>query len=190
VVPDDAVPTVAECAALLRGGAVSSVELTRRALARADRLDGTLGVYLQRFDDRALAAADVADDELRRGIDRGSLHGVPVAVKDIVAAAESHTTAQSAVHDRRWGAGRDAPVVARLRAAGAVVTGKVSTMEFAIGMPDPAAAFPVPRNPWDPSRWAGGSSSGSGSGVAAGLFALAIGSDTGAASASRPPTAA
>ena len=92
--------------------------------------------------------------------------------------AEGPTTAQSLVLDPAWGAGKDAPVVARLKAAGAVITGKTTTMEFACGMPDTTKPFPVPRNPWDLATWPGGSSSGTGSGVAAGMFLAGLGTDT------------
>jgi aspartyl-tRNA(Asn)/glutamyl-tRNA(Gln) amidotransferase subunit A len=107
------------------------------------------------------------------------LHGIPVGVKDILPAREGPTTAQSLVLDRAWGEGRDAPVVRRLRRAGAIVIGKTTTMEFAIGMPDATKPFPVPVNPWRPACWPGGSSSGTGSGVAAGFFLGGIGTDTG-----------
>lgn len=171
--------TVRDAAVALRSGELTSVALTEAVLERADRLDGTLGSYLARFDETALAAAEQADRDLSQGIDKGPMQGIPVAVKDILAAKEGPTTAQSLVLDRSWGAGRDAPIVARLRAVGAVITGKVTTMEFAIGMPDLTKPFPLPRNPWDTDRWAGGSSSGTGNGVAAGLFLAGIGTDTG-----------
>jgi aspartyl-tRNA(Asn)/glutamyl-tRNA(Gln) amidotransferase subunit A len=171
--------TLTEAAAALRSGAVTSVLLTEAAIAGADKLDGVLGAYLARFDDYAMAAAVAADEELADGVDRGPLHGIPCGVKDILAMAEGPTTAQSLILDRTWGEGRDAPVVARLKQAGAVITGKTTTMEFAIGLPDTDKPFPVPRNPWDTATWPGGSSSGSGAGVAAGLFYAAIGTDTG-----------
>ncbi|HVX21947.1 MAG TPA: amidase [Acidimicrobiales bacterium] len=171
--------SITEAAALLRAGRLSSAELTAAVLARADALDPVLGVYLDRYDETAMAAAREADRELAAGTDRGPLHGIPIGVKDILATVEGPTTAQSLVLDRGWGAGRDAPVVGRLRAAGVVVTGKSSTMEFAIGAPDPAKPFPLPRNPWDPATWPGGSSSGTGAGVAAGLFLGGLGTDTG-----------
>ncbi|HVT68064.1 MAG TPA: amidase [Trebonia sp.] len=177
--PAPAPLTMTEAAAALRAGTVTSVQLTETAITRADKLDGALGVFLTRFDEYALAAAAEADAELAAGVDRGPLHGIPVAVKDILAMAEGPTTAQSLILDPAWGEGRDAPVVARLKQAGAVITGKTSTMEFAIGMPDPDKPFPLPRNPWDTATWPGGSSSGSGAGVAAGLFYLGIGTDTG-----------
>ena len=171
--------TLTEAAAALRSGAVTSVQLTEAAIDRATKLDGSLGVYLVRFNDYARAAAAKADSELAAGTDRGPLHGIPCAVKDIIAMAEGPTTAQSLILDPAWGAGRDAPVITRLKQAGAVITGKVTTMEFACGMPDADKPFPLPRNPWDTSTWPGGSSSGSGAGVAAGLFYMALGTDTG-----------
>lgn len=171
--------TLSETALALRAGTVTSVGLTEAAIAAAALHDGALGVYLARFDERARAAALRADEELARGLDRGPLHGIPFGVKDTIAVADGPTTAQSLVHDRAWWTGRDAPVVARLRAAGAVITGKTTAMEFGCGLPEEDEPFPFPRNPWRPGLWAGGSSSGSASGVAAGFFAAALGGDTG-----------
>ncbi|MEI5098120.1 amidase [Streptomyces sp. PmtG] len=171
--------TLTQAAEALREGRVTSVGLVEAAIAEAERSDDVLGVYLTRFDERARAAARRADEELASGVDRGPLHGIPFGVKDTIAVAEGPTTAQSLVHDRNWWAGRDAPVVARLRAAGAVITGKTTAMEFGCGLPQADKPFPFPRNPWRTDRWAGGSSSGSASGVAAGMFAAALGSDTG-----------
>jgi len=171
--------TLTDAAAALRAGTVTSVELTAVATRRADNYDQELGAYLLRFDDYAMERAEQADRELAAGIDRGPLHGIPFGVKDIIAMAEGPTTAQSLILDPAWGAGRDATVVSRVKAAGAVITGKTSTMEFAIGMPDPTKPFPAPRNPWDADTWPGGSSSGTGAGVAAGLFFAGLGSDTG-----------
>jgi aspartyl-tRNA(Asn)/glutamyl-tRNA(Gln) amidotransferase subunit A len=174
------IPLTVEAAAIaLRTGELTSVELTTACLARADALDPELGTYLARFDDTALEAAAIADEELQAGIDHGPLQGIPVGMKDILAMPEGPTTAQSLVLDREWGAGKEGPVVKRLKGAGTVITGKVTTMEFACGMPDPAKPFPIPRNPWDTTTWPGGSSSGTGSGVSAGLFLAGIGTDTG-----------
>ncbi|MCD9141389.1 amidase [Streptomyces albireticuli] len=158
---------------------MTSVGLTEAAVVAAERADGALGVYLTRFVEQAREAARRADEELARGIDRGPLHGIPVGVKDTIAVADGPTTAQSLVHDRGWWAGRDAPVVARLRAAGAVITGKTTAMEFGCGLPEEDKPFPLPRNPWRTESWAGGSSSGSASGVVAGMFLAGLGSDTG-----------
>jgi aspartyl-tRNA(Asn)/glutamyl-tRNA(Gln) amidotransferase subunit A len=171
--------TLTDAAAALRAGDLTSVELTAALLARTDELDDRLGTYLARFDDTAMAAAEAADDDLRAGRERGPLLGIPFGVKDILATTEGPTTAQSLVLDPAWGAGKDATAVARVRAAGAVITGKLTTMEFACGMPDPTKPFPFPRNPWDPGTWPGGSSSGTGSAVAAGLVLAGFGTDTG-----------
>jgi aspartyl-tRNA(Asn)/glutamyl-tRNA(Gln) amidotransferase subunit A len=170
--------TLTDAARALRSGETTSVELTGRALARADRLDAELGVYVTRFDDYAIATAEQIDADFAGGVDRGPLQGVPIGVKDILAMSEGPTTAQSLILDPAWGADRDAIVVERLKAAGAVITGKLTTMEFACGMPDPSKPFPIPRNPWDTATWPGGSSSGTGAGVAAGLFLAGIGTDT------------
>ncbi len=171
--------SLTEAAAALRDGTLSSVELTAAALRRADALDPELGVYLARFDQEALDTAARADAELAAGRDRGPLHGIPFGVKDILATTEGPTTAQSLVLDPEWGAGADAPAVTRVRDGGAVITGKLTTMEFACGFPDPEKPFPLPRNPWDPRTWPGGSSSGTGAGVAAGMFLAGFGTDTG-----------
>ncbi|MFD3480101.1 amidase [Streptomyces sp. NPDC058695] len=160
----------------LRTGAVSSRELVTDALADADALDPLLGVFVTRFPEQALATARAAD-ALPAG-ERGSLHGVPVAVKDNFAAAEGPVTAQSPAHDPGLWRGLDAPAVTRLRSAGAVVIGKTTMAEYAMGRPDPAHSFPVPRNPWDVERWTGGSSTGNGAGIAAGIFLGALGTDT------------
>src|SRR5262249_47301930 len=171
--------SVQDAAAKFRSGELTSVALTEAVYARADELDSQLGTYLARFDEHALAAAARADKELASGVDRGPYHGIPIGIKDILAAAEGPTTANSLILDPAWGAGKDAPIVRRLKGAGAVVTGKVTTMEFAIGMPDRSKPFPIPRNPWDLETWPGGSSSGTGNGIAAGMFLAGIGTDTG-----------
>lgn len=171
--------TIRDAAAALRSGEFTSVELTTACLARADALDSTLGTYVTRFDSAALAAASNADRELAAGVDHGPMHGIPVGVKDILAMSEGPTTAQSLVLDSAWGAGKEGPVVRRLKAAGAVITGKTTTAEFALGLPDYGKPFPIPRNPWNTANWPGGSSSGTANGVAAGFFFAGIGSDTG-----------
>ncbi|MFD9958742.1 amidase [Amycolatopsis sp. NPDC058986] len=165
-------------AAALRAGTVTSTGLLEAAIAAADRGDPVYGAYLRRFDDAARESAARADAELAAGRDRGPLHGIPVGIKDLIATAEGPTTAQSRVHDRAWWAKREATVVTRLEAAGAVLTGKTTTMEFGCGLPEAADPFPMPRNPWRPEHWAGGSSSGAGIGVATGMFLAGIGSDT------------
>jgi aspartyl-tRNA(Asn)/glutamyl-tRNA(Gln) amidotransferase subunit A len=177
----DALPlTISATAAALRDGSLTSVGLLRAVHARADALDGELGVYLRRLDNSALAAAAKADEELAAGIDKGPLHGIPIGIKDIISTADAPSTAQSLILRPGFGAEHgDAPVVARLRAAGAVITGKLTTSEYACGMPDDSKGFPRPRNPFNPDHWTGGSSAGSGGGVASGLVLGALGTDTG-----------
>jgi aspartyl-tRNA(Asn)/glutamyl-tRNA(Gln) amidotransferase subunit A len=171
--------SVGQAAESLRVGELTSVELTTACLERADAFDPSVGTYLTRFDDTALATAALADEELAAGIDRGPLQGIPVGMKDILAMPEGPTTANSLILDPAWGAGKEGPVVRRLKAAGAVITGKVVTSEFAIGSPDPTKPFPIPRNPWDLATTPGGSSAGTGNGVASGFFLSGIGTDTG-----------
>ena len=163
----------------LRDGSYTSVALVQAMQARADVLDPVLASYIVRTDETALAAAATADEELASGLDRGLFHGIPIGIKDIIATAEAPTTAQSLVLDPAFGASGDAVVVSRLRAAGAIVMGKLTTMEYAIGTPDPSKGFPTPRNPFNREHWTGGSSSGTGNGVAAGLFLAGLGTDTG-----------
>ena len=171
--------TIQDAATALRSGSITSVQLTEASIERANRLDKELGVYIARTDETALEAAANADANFAAGIDRGPLQGIPLAIKDIISTEDAPTTAQSLVLDPNWGDQGDAPVTARMRAAGAVLTGKTSTMEFANGLPDTEKPFPIPRNPWNPSHWTGGSSSGTGNGIAAGLFYGGLGTDTG-----------
>lgn len=170
--------TITDAAEALRHGEVSAVELVERAGAVADALDEQVGIFLKRFQDTALAAAKEVDAKLAAGETVGPLAGIPLGIKDIITTSEAVSTAQSLVLDPAWSSG-DAEVVKRLRAAGGIVTGKLTTMEYAIGAPDPSKPFPTPRNPWDLARWAGGSSSGSGSSVSTGAVLGALGTDTG-----------
>jgi aspartyl-tRNA(Asn)/glutamyl-tRNA(Gln) amidotransferase subunit A len=171
--------SITEAAENIRSGELSSVSLTEAMLAHADVVDPQIGIYLARFNETALAQAAVADQELAAGLDRGPMQGIPVGIKDVLYDSNGPTTGQSLIPDPSWGAGRDAPVVARLKAAGAVITGKLTTMEFGMGMPDGTKPFPLPRNPWNTDTWTGGSSSGAANGVATGMFLAGIGSDTG-----------
>ncbi len=153
--------------------------MTQTLLKLADRIDPKIGVYITRMDVSALAAAERADAAFAVGMDRGPLQGIPLGLKDILSTYDAPTTAQSLTMDPAWSAQGDGPAVARLRANGAVIVGKNSTMEFANGLPDRDKPFPVPRNPWNPEYWTGGSSSGTGAGIAAGLFYGGLGTDTG-----------
>jgi amidase len=165
-----------EVAALIERREVSSVELTQAMLARIERLDGTLHSYLTVTPERALATARAAEAELARGMRRGPLHGVPIGVKDLCATRDVRTTCASGVFAQRV-PDADATVVRRLAAAGGVILGKLNLTEFALMGYHPS--LPRPCNPWDLRRDTGGSSSGSGVAVAAGLCFAAIGTDTG-----------
>lgn len=170
--------TIAEAAALLRDRKLSPVEYVRALLDRAGEHDGLLNAYLRRMDDAAIAAAREAEAEIGRGNWKGPMHGVPFGLKDIVDVAGVPTTAHSKILADNV-AKSDAEVTRRLKAAGGVLTGKLSTHEFALGGPSFDLPWPPARNPWNRDHHPGGSSSGSGSGLAAGFFPAAIGTDTG-----------
>ena len=170
--------TITAAAAALRAGEVSATELIERSITATDVMDEKLGSFLSRFQSEARAAAKDVDVRLAAGEDVGPLAGIPLGIKDIITTAEGPTTAQSLVHDPSATTG-DAVVVQRLRAAGGMIMGKLTTMEFAVGLPDAAKPFPIPRNPWNPAYWTGGSSSGSASAVAAGAVLGSLGTDTG-----------
>lgn len=171
--------TIADAAAALRDGSITSVALTAEIVEKAKSLNPALGAYVTITGDAALAQAVEADLAFSQGRDLGPLQGIPLAIKDIIAMKGAPTTANSRVLDPEWGAGTDAPVVSRLRAAGSVFVGKSTTSEFALGMPDETKGFPVPHNPWDVERTPAGSSSGTGIAVAAGLALGGLGTDTG-----------
>jgi len=162
--------------ALLRAGAVSGRELARVFLERIGRFDARLNAFVHVAGEQALAGADALDRELAAGRDRGPLHGIPIAIKDIIDVAGMPTSYGTGGHDPAP-VGRDAALVAALRKAGAVVLGKTNTHEFAYAAFHPD--FGYARNPWDPSRTAGATSGGSAAAVAGGLCAAAVGTDAG-----------
>ncbi|MBR2815896.1 MAG: amidase [Reyranella sp.] len=157
---------------------LSPVELTQALLDRIERLDPKLNAFIRVDGEAALRAAKAAEAEAVSGRLRGPLHGVPVGIKDIIDVAGLATTCHSKVLEDNI-ATADAVCVEKLRGAGAIVLGKLSTHEFAIGGPSFDLPWPPARNPWNTDHHPGGSSSGSGSGVAAGLFPMALGTDTG-----------
>ncbi len=171
--------TIREAAIALRAGTTTSTALTRALLERIGELNPTLGAFITVSTESALAEAAAADALFASGVDRGPLQGIPYAAKDIIATRDAPTTANSVVLDRAWGEGRDATVIEKLRAAGAVLLGKTVLNEFATGMPDSTKPFPMPQNPWDLPRSASGSSSGTGIAIAAGLALGGLGTDTG-----------
>ena len=157
---------------------VSSVELVRAHLDRIINVDEKLGAFLRVDAERALARAAAIDEAIARGEDPGPLAGVPVAVKDVLVTEGLETTAASRIL-AGWVPPYDGTAVARLRAAGAVLLGKLNCDEFAMGSSNESSAYKPCRNPWDLERVPGGSSGGSAAAVAAGLCAATLGTDTG-----------
>ncbi|MER6992410.1 amidase [Saccharopolyspora hirsuta] len=170
--------TITELADRLRAGETSAVELTRAALRTIDELDGELNAFTAVDREGAVQAAEKADAELAEGLDRGPLHGIPVAVKDIIEVA-GLPTAMGSAHFAEHVSTSDAECVRRLRTGGAVLVGKTTTHEFAFGPTGDSAHRGPSRNPHDTTRITGGSSGGSGAAVAAGMVPLALGTDTG-----------
>lgn len=170
--------TIREAAASLRARRISAAELTQTALERIDRLNSTLKAFISVTAGYAMDRARQADTELAGGHDRGPLHGIPVAVKDLFHMRGVRTTAGSLVF-----AGLvpdvDSAVVEKLEAAGAVLLGKLNMHELAYGITSANPHFGAVRNPWNPEHSPGGSSGGSGAAVATEMVCAAMGSDTG-----------
>lgn len=170
--------SIAEAGRQLRAGTTTSVALTKTALARIATHDPALNAFVLLTSDRALEDAKRADTERADGLDRGPMHGIPHALKDIYATAGLRTTCHSklrldVVPDA------DSVVAAKFAAGGAVLLGKLATHEFAIGGPSFDLPFPPARNPWNRDHVPGGSSSGSAAAVGSGMVRMAMGSDTG-----------
>ncbi|MDE2582868.1 MAG: amidase [Rhodospirillales bacterium] len=170
--------TASEASRAFAARTLSPVDLLTDLLARIEALQPKLHAFVRLDADAAMDAARAAERELAARRIRGPLHGIPVAVKDIIDVAGLPTTCHSRLLLDNVAAA-DAEVIARLRQAGAIILGKTATHEFAIGGPSFDLPFPPARNPWNPDHHPGGSSSGSGAGVAGGLFPAALGSDTG-----------
>ncbi len=156
----------------------SSVELVEASLAAIAEHNTRTNAFILVDAEGARAAARAADDERRRGIDRGPLHGIPISIKDLIDIEGQPTTAASKVRAGHVAAA-DAPVITRLKEAGAVLIGKTNLHEFALGTTSEESAYGAVRNPRDTSRSAGGSSGGSAAAVATGMGIASIGSDTG-----------
>jgi aspartyl-tRNA(Asn)/glutamyl-tRNA(Gln) amidotransferase subunit A len=169
---------ISETAAALRRGDFTALELTDLCLARIEAIDAKLHSFITVTAELARRQASEADRELRSGIDRGALHGLPMAVKDLYLTKGIRTTCHSAVLEH-WVPDHDATAVSKLAQAGAILLGKLGMHEFAFGGPALDTPFPVVRNPWNIEHITGGSSSGSGAALAAGLCFGALGSDTG-----------
>ena len=169
--------SILELGNLLRQRQISPVDLTRHCLAQIEKLNGELNAFITVTADAALAQAHQAEAEIRQGQWRGPLHGIPLALKDLIDTAGVRTTAASGVFAHRIPSA-DAEVVRRLKKAGAVLLGKQNLHEFAYGGSSLVSYYGPVRNPWDPACMAGGSSGGSAASVAAGLCCGAIGTDT------------
>ncbi len=171
--------TIAEAWPLLRTKRLSPVELTRAYLDRIDSLNPSINAFITILRDEALSHARTMEKESATGHYRGPLHGIPIAVKDIFATDGHPTTCGSKILKNNV-THYDATVVARLKQAGAILTGKLTMSEFAFGDDvNPLSGQHPTRNPWNLERSASGSSSGSGAAVSASMCAAALGTDTG-----------
>lgn len=179
--------SIVEAARQIAAGGISARELLADCLDRIASLNGNLNAFIHIAGSEAAREAALRDDELLRHGPRSPLHGIPVAIKDIIDVEGQATTAHSAIHVTTR-ATLDAEVVAQLREAGAVIVGKTALHEFATGGPSFDLPWPPARNPWLPTHHPGGSSSGSAVAVASGMVSAAIGTDT-AGSVRHPATA-
>ncbi|HVO00839.1 MAG TPA: amidase [Candidatus Cybelea sp.] len=168
--------SIAALGAAYRNRTLSPVAVTRQALERIARLDARLNSFITVLEARSLERAEAAEHELAAGRDRGPLHGVPIAIKDLMDMAGVPTTFASRAGSPKL-PGADAPVIQRLEEAGAVILGKTNLLEYAYGAVHPD--FGQTNNPWDLNRTSGGSSGGSAAAVATGFCFAALGTDTG-----------
>ncbi|MCD8516701.1 MAG: aspartyl/glutamyl-tRNA amidotransferase subunit A [Burkholderiaceae bacterium] len=169
---------LAEAARLVKKREVSPVELVKSSLQQIDQVDGKLAAYISVFNEQAVAVAKASEAMLMAGHDLGSLHGVPIALKDNIAVKGTRTTAGSKIL-ADWFPDHDATVTQRLRNSGAIILGKCNMHEFAWGGTSHNPHYGAVRNPWDTSRFPAGSSGGSGAAVAAQTCFGALGTDTG-----------
>jgi aspartyl-tRNA(Asn)/glutamyl-tRNA(Gln) amidotransferase subunit A len=170
--------TIASISKKLRSGGLSSTELTQLMLDRIEQHNKTLNAFITVTPDVAHDQAKKADEELRDGIDRGPLHGIPIAIKDLIATKGIRTTCGSKLFED-WIPDQNAAAVARMRESGAVLLGKTGLHELAYGNTSINPFFGPVRNPWATDHDPGGSSGGSASAVAAGLAYAALGTETG-----------
>jgi len=178
--------SISELGPRLRRKEISPVEIARECLRRIEEQNPALNAFITVARESALAEARQAEAEILSGGWRGPLHGIPIALKDLIDTAGLRTTSASKLHEHRVPAA-DAEVVRRLRRAGAVILGKNNLHEFAYGGSSLVSYFGDVHNPWNHERIAGGSSGGSAAAVAAGLAVAAIGTDT--AGSIREPSA-
>jgi aspartyl-tRNA(Asn)/glutamyl-tRNA(Gln) amidotransferase subunit A len=171
--------TITKLAALIRKGDITAVELVEHFISRINRLEDTLNAYRLRCTERALDWAKIADRALAEGDDHGPLHCIPYAVKDLIDVNGMPTTAGARIFEQHI-ATEDAAVIHRLDQAGMILLGKTNTVQFAFSGVGINHDHGTPHNPWSKTHYLpGGSSSGSGVAVAAGLVPMALGTDTG-----------
>lgn len=170
--------TILEAAAALRVRKVSSVELVEESLRRIAQLNPGVNAFITVLDGPARSRAAAMDVELARGVDRGPLHGIPIAHKDLMLTRGVRTTGGSKIF-ADFVPDHDAEVVTKLNDAGAVMVGKTGLHELAYGITSTNPHYGAIRNPWDTERIPGGSSGGSSAAVAAGMVTMATGTDTG-----------
>jgi aspartyl-tRNA(Asn)/glutamyl-tRNA(Gln) amidotransferase subunit A len=176
---DNSVPlTLEDAAGLLRRRKISPVDLTKACIARIERLNPSLNAFITVTAERALSKAKALESELRTRGPRSPLHGIPVALKDLIDTAGVRTTAGSALWADRV-PDADAVVARRLDTAGAILVGKCNMDEFAYNFTSETSYFGASRNPWDVRRTPGGSSGGAAIAIATGMCLAALGSDTG-----------
>jgi aspartyl-tRNA(Asn)/glutamyl-tRNA(Gln) amidotransferase subunit A len=169
--------SISDLAPRLQRKEISPVEITQECLRRIERLNPALNAFITVMAESALAGARAAESAIARGEWRGPLHGIPIALKDLIDTAGVRTTSASALHENRIPS-EDAEVVRRSRQAGAVIIGKNNLHEFAYGSSSMVSHFGEVHNPWDVGRIAGGSSGGSAAAVTVGTVCAAIGTDT------------
>lgn len=168
--------TIAEIGAKYRAGTLSPVAVTEACLDRIAACNGALNAFILVLAEASLADAETAAAELAEGHDRGPLHGIPVAIKDLIDMAGLPSTFASRA-EPSYVASKDAALVANLCRAGAIIVGKTNLLEFAYSFVHPD--FGQSNNPWNPARTTGGSSGGSAAAVGAGMCYAAVGTDTG-----------
>lgn len=170
--------TIADAARLIEKRELSPVELVESRLQRIEKFDKQINSFICVLADEALVAARAAEAEITAGHYKGPLHGIPIGLKDVYDVAGTPTTGHSKITQNHISTS-DAYSVKRLKQAGAIMIGKLATHEFAFGGPSFDLPWPPARNPWDTTRFTGGSSSGSGAAVAAGLVLGSAAGDTG-----------
>ncbi len=170
--------SIAQIAAQIRKGEISPVELIKMTLEAIDQCEPQLNAFITLFHEESLQSARQAEAEMRNGTDLGPLHGMPIALKDIIYVEGTRSTAGSNFFSQE-SPQFDAALVSKLRSAGAIIIGKTNLHEFAFGVTTENPHFGATANPWDTARVPGGSSGGSAAAVVAGCCAGALGSDTG-----------